>query len=448
MKYLKKKMFNKINPKKLLFFIILFSIILACFDYDPLWSKISSSKKWRLGLDLVGGTVLTYSIDLSKVKAEDKTSVINGLRDVIERRVNLFGVSEPKVYTVEEGGENRLVVELAGIKDINEAIKEIGSTPFLEFREVEEQKSQENTSVSTTSFSFSTSSAGEKPSFQFKETPLNGKYVLGAQIVLNSITKEPEINIQFNQEGARIFEELTAKNVGKPLAIFLDGELIEMPIVQEKISGGRAQITGKFTLEEARKFVERFNAGALPAPITLVNEKTVDSAFGIDVLNKAIFAGILGFILVSAFMIIYYKRLGFYAVLALLIYTIFSLAIFKLVPVTMTLAGIAGFILSLGMAVDANILVFERTKEELKLGLSYKNAIEEGFKRAWTSIRDSNISTLISSFVLYYFTSSFVRGFALTLGIGVLVSLFSAITVTRTLLRVFEVREKNVLNQN
>lgn len=420
-------MFNKVSPKKLLVIIFILALIASIFDYDPLWSKVSSFRKWRLGLDLAGGTVLTYDIDLSKIKAEDKNSVVNGLRDVIERRVNLFGVSEPRVYTVEEGGKYRLVVELAGVKSTEEAIKEIGATPFLEFKEVKE----------TTSFLQNSSSSSEEKA-EFLPTELNGKYVVGAAVSFNSITNKPQVDLQFNSEGARIFEELTSRNIGKPLAIFLDGQLIEMPIVQERISGGRAQITGNFTLEEAKKMVERFNAGALPAPITLVDEKTVDSVFGRDVLNLAIIAGAVGFIAVAVFMMVYYRSLGIYAAVALLIYVVFSLAIFKLVPVTMTLAGIAGFILSVGMAVDANILVFERTKEELKAGLSYKAAIEEGFKRAWTSIRDSNISTLISSFVLYYFTSSFVRGFALTLGIGVLVSLFSSITTTRTLLRVFK----------
>jgi len=419
-------MLNKINSTKLLIIIFVLALLAAFFDYDPLWAKFFHFREWRLGLDLAGGTVLTYSIDLSQVQPQDQALVINGLRDVIEKRVNLFGVSEPKVYTEEAGGEHRLIVELSGIKDINAAISEIGTTPFLDFREVRETTTTISNSPTTT--------------VQFIPTSLNGRYIVGARISFNSVTNKPQVDLEFNSEGAKIFQELTSKNIGKPLAIFLDNQLIEMPVVQEEISGGRAQITGNFTLAEVQKLVERFNAGALPAPITLVDQRTVDSVFGTNVLNKAILAGVVGFLAVAIFMIIYYKRLGIYAAVALIIYTIFSLAIFKLIPVTMSLAGIAGFVLSIGMAVDANILVFERTKEELKMGLSYKTAIEEGFKRAWTSIRDSNISTLITSFVLYYFTSSFVRGFALTLGIGVLVSLFSSITTTRTLLRVFESR--------
>jgi protein-export membrane protein SecD len=425
-------MFNKVNPTRLLVIILILALGAAFFDYDPLWTKFFHFREWRLGLDLAGGTVLTYNIDLSKVRAQDQTSVINGLRDVIEKRVNLFGVSEPKVYTEEEGGEHRLIVELSGVKDVGAAISEIGATPFLDFREVKE--------VTTTTSTQSTST------LEFIPTELNGRYIIGAQTSFNSVTNKPQVDLEFNSEGAKIFQDLTAKNIGKPLAIFLDNQLIEMPIVQEEISGGKAQITGNFTLADVQKMVERFNAGALPAPITLVDQRTVDSVFGANVLNQAILAGVIGFIAVAVFMILFYKRLGIYAVVALIIYALFSLAIFKLVPVTMSLAGIAGFILSVGMAVDANILVFERTKEELKLGLSYKTAIEEGFKRAWTSIRDSNTSTLITSFVLYYFTSSFVRGFALTLGIGVLISLFSSITTTRTLLRVFESRRDIVKN--
>lgn len=248
---------------------------------------------------------------------------------------------------------------------------------------------------------------------------------------------KPQINIEFNGDGATIFEDITARNVGKPVAIFLDNELIEMPMVQERISGGKAQITGKFTLDEAKKMVERFNAGALPAPITLVNQQTISPDFGKDSMDKAIFAGIIGTLAVIVFMLLFYRSFGIYASIALCFYVLLTLGIFKLLPVTMTLAGIAGFILSIGMAVDANILVFERTKEELRRGLSRTSAIEEGFRRAWTSIRDSNVSTMITAAVLYYFTSSFVRGFALTLFIGVLVSMFSAITITRTLLRIF-----------
>lgn len=374
---------------------------------------------WRLGLDLVGGSHLIYEVDMSQIAAGDRDSIMNGLRDLIERRVNLFGVSEPQVVSAKEGGSYRLIVELAGIKDIKAAINEIGSTPFLDFREVTEKQVEEG-----------------KTENQFIPTNLNGRYIKGAQLVFNQTTGAPQVDIQFNDEGANIFRDLTAKNVGKPVAIFLDNTLIEMPVVQEKISGGRAQITGKFTVDEARKLVERFNAGALPAPISLISQQTIGASLGQESLKRAIYAGILGTLVVIIFMLIYYRKLGIFASLALMIYIALTAAVFKL-GITMTLAGIAGFILSIGMAVDANILIFERTKEEIKKGLSRASAIEEGFRRAWPSIRDSNISTIITSIILYFFTSSFIKGFALALLIGVIISMFSAITITRTMLRVF-----------
>lgn len=395
--------------------IILFAVSVV-FTYDPLWTKISSFRPWKLGLDLAGGSYLTYEIDLKDVASTDKDSVVKGLRDVIEKRVNLFGVSEPKVYEEVAGDKTRLVVELAGVKDVDMAIAEIGATPFLDFREVVTE------GTSTT---------------RFIPTALTGRYVEGAQLLFDQTTGKPQVSISFNGEGATLFAEITGRNVGRPLAIFLDNQLVEMPTVQEAISGGKAQITGSFTLEEARQMVERFNAGALPAPIALVNQQTVSADFGKDSMDKAIFAGLLGTLAVILFMIFFYRSLGVFAAVALIIYIPLTLAVFKIVPVTMTLAGIAGFILSIGMAVDANVLVFERMKEELKKGLSRKSAVEEGFRRAWSSIRDSNISTIITSLVLYSFTSSFVRGFALTLLIGVLLSMFSAIIITRTMLRVF-----------
>ncbi len=443
-------MFNKIKPKNLLLIIIVVAVVAGVFDYEPLWAKISSFNPWNLGLDLAGGTVLNYDIDLSQVPSADQLTVVNGLRDVIEKRVNLFGVSEPKVYTEKVGSNYRLVVELAGIKDVNRAIQEIGATPFLDFREVEQATS--TSSASTSSEALSTSSASTSLSLaqnlQFIPTNLNGRYVVGAQLSFNSVTRQPQVDIEFNPDGAKIFEELTSKNVGKPIAIFLDNQLIEMPVVQEAIVGGKAEISGNFTVNTAQTLVERFNAGALPAPITLVNQQTISPDFGKNALDTAILAGLIGTLLVMVFMLIYYKKLGIFASVALLIYIAVTLAIFKVIPVTMTLSGIAGFILSIGMAVDANVLVFERTKEELKKGLSHASAIEEGFKRAWTSIRDSNVSTMITSAVLYYFTSSFVKGFALSLFIGVLVSLFSSITTTRTLLRVFDSRDKKPVSTN
>ncbi len=410
---------NKEKSSILLVGVIILAIAAGIFVY-PKWLG-GKFLPWRLGLDLVGGTHLIYEIDMSQVASSEKDLVSAGLRDVIERRVNLFGVSEPQVLSSKEGDSYRLIVELAGIKDVNQAIKMIGETPLLDFREV--VKAQNQASLT-------------EQQAQFIPTSLTGRYVKSAQVGFDSTTGSPEVNIQFNDEGAKIFEDLTAKNVGKPIAIFLDNALIEMPTVQEKISGGSARITGKFTADEAKSMVERFNAGALPAPINLISQQTIGASLGQQSLNKAIYSGVLGTIIIMIFMLLYYRVLGIFASFALIIYVFLTAAFFKL-GITMTLAGIAGFILSIGMAVDANILIFERTKEELKKGLVKSSAIEEGFRRAWPSIRDSNVSTIITTLILYYFTGSFIRGFALTLLIGVIISMFSAITITRTMLRVF-----------
>ena len=420
--------------KVTLIFILILSVSAGIFSYQPLWQKISDFRPWSLGLDLEGGSYLIYEVDTKNIRQTETDSVINVLRDVIERRVNLFGVSEPRIFIQKGGGSPRLIVELAGIRDISEAIKQIGETPLLDFREVE-------IATTTKERASGTLVSGGESESQFISTELTGRYIKGAQIVFDAggtgAGLGPIVALEFDKEGAEIFEKLTEKNIGRPVAVFLDNELITMPIVQTKIEGGKAQITGNFTVEEAKELVGRFNAGALPAPITLVNQETVSPELGSDSLQKAILAGSLGTLLVIIFMCVYYRVLGIFASLALLMYIALTLGIFKIIPITLTLSGIAGLILSIGMAVDANILIFERTKEELKRGLKYADALEEGFRRAWTSIRDSNITTILTSLILYYMTSSFVKGFALALLLGVLVSMFSAIVVTRTLLRVF-----------
>jgi preprotein translocase subunit SecD len=379
---------------------------------------------WKLGLDLVGGSHLVYQVDLSNVSSTDQSSVIAGLRDVIDKRVNLFGVSEPDIYTAQSGNQAQLVVELAGVNNVSDAINEIGQTPLLDFREVQ-------TVGSTT---------------QYVYTNLTGQYITGAQMTFDSTTNAPQVAVTFNKDGAQIFDEMTKANVGKPLAIFLDNQLIEAPVVQEEIPDGKAVISGNFTVATAQQLAQRFNAGALPAPITLVSQQTISPTLGTNSLKEIAFAGLIGTLLVMLFMIFYYRLFGVFAALALVIYVALTLGIFKIIPITLSLAGLAGFILTIGMAVDANVLIFERVKEELKRGLPRTSAIEEGFRRAWPSIRDSNISTIITAIILYYFTSSFVRGFALTLLIGVVVSLFSAITTTRLFMRLF-IKDKPAASQ-
>jgi len=406
----------------ILFLVLIITIIGGFFIYPN--QTGSDFRPWRLGLDLVGGAHLVYEIDMAAIQFDDRDSVAEGLRDVIERRVNFFGVSEPTVVTAKSDERYRIIVDLAGIKDTSAAIQEIGETPFLQFAEVQEIQGDDTATTTDDQVAF-------------LPTELTGRYVQSAQVVFDQTTTRPYISLELDEEGAAFFETITERNIGRPLAIFLDGELITAPTVSEKISGGRAQITGDFTVPEARTLVQRFNAGALPAPIALVNQETVGASLGADSLQQMIRSGFWGTIIVMIFMILYYRTRGVFASFALAIYVILTLAIFKLFGVTMTLAGIAGFILSIGMAVDANILIFERSKEEEKKGASRESAVIDGFKRAWPAIRDSNVTTILTTIMLYYFSTGFVRGFALTLMLGVIISMFSAITVTRLMLQVF-----------
>lgn len=367
---------------------------------------------WRLGLDLVGGTHLVYEVDLSGVKAADQSSVVSGLRDIMENRVNLFGVSEPNVVTSQSGGQNQIIVELAGVKDPAEAIAQIGRTALLLFAE----------------------EAGSGTSTQLIPTDLTGRYLSSAGLTQDQVG-QTQVALHFNSDGAKLFEDITSRNVGKYLDILVDNQVVSHARVNERIPGGNAVITGMDT-KSAQSLVNLLNAGALPAPVNLVSQSTIGATLGSQFLNQAILAGALGTLFIILFLTSYYRSLGILASMALLIYIILTLSVFKLISITMSLAGIAGFILSIGMAVDANILIFERTKEEIKKGLSKITALEEGFRRAWPSIRDSNISTIITAIILYFFTTSFVQGFALTLLIGVVLSMFSSITVTRTILRV------------
>ncbi|MCX6792842.1 MAG: protein translocase subunit SecD [Candidatus Falkowbacteria bacterium] len=596
---------------------------------------------FRLGLDLQGGSQLVYDADVSAVAAKDQAQAVEGARDVIERRVNVFGVSEPLVQVNRTAdGKYRILVELAGITDIREAVKKIGETPLLEFKEqrkdapvlTEQQKKEiadfnkkaetkaqdvlgkllsggdfsalakafsedtttkdnggsldwvakkdnadlakaaEAVGVGKTSKDLIKTSEGfellkvddkrikevrashilicykgseqctndlskeqayakikelkakatpknfadlakansteaaakttggdldwfakgamvepfekavwdqkvgtisyvvetkfgyhiiyktdENPEYkinhiliktkseaevlgtdaQWKNTELTGRNLKRASVQFNQQDNTPEVSLEFDDQGAKLFEQITARNVGKPVAIFLDGYPISVPNVNEKITGGKAVITGNFTTTESKDLVKRLNAGALPVPINLVNQQTIGASLGQASVDNSLKAGFVGLILVALFMIIYYRFLGFLSVIALGVYGILSLAIFKLWPVTLTLSGIAGFILSIGMAVDANILIFERLKEELRAGRSLSSAIQEGFSRAWPSIRDSNFTTLITCVVLIESSTSVIKGFAVTLMLGVLLSLFSAITVTRTFLRLF-----------
>lgn len=388
---------------------------------------------FKLGLDLQGGAHLVYEADLSGIDEKNYGSSMQGLRDVIERRVNFFGVREPIVQTEKAGDHHRLIVELAGIIDPAQAIKEIGKTPFLQFRKVKENYDE----IIENNQKVMESGEGEFEN-PFQDTSLTGKYLKKAEVDFDQNTYKPLVLIHFNNEGSDIFEKLTSENVGKPLPIFIDDVLISSPVVQEKISGGRAQISGSFSDVEAKELARNLNAGALPVPIEIVSQQIVGPTLGAISVQKSLKAGMIGLIAVILFLIVFYRLPGFLSALALSVYICIVLALFKLFSVTLTLAGVGGFILSIGIAIDANILIFSRMEEELAEGKSFSFSLNEGFKRAWPSIRDGNLTTLLVAFILFEFGTSFIKGFALTLSIGILVSMFSALFVTRSFLEYFK----------
>ena len=506
----------------------------------PSWvpgSGFFSSFYPHLGLDLQGGTHLVYQADTSKLSGTEKSDAVEGVRDVIERRINAYGVAEPVIQTTRQGDNYRVIVELAGVTDVNEAIKLIGETPLLEFKETSGDSAQPTTEdansiktyndvqlklaesvlkqvigggdfnalakqysadnsnsqsggildfvkkgvyvpefdavlfdqlkdgetsqkLVTTPFGYhivrrlesKTDSEGNllvkaqhilfavktfdaNNNINWVNTELSGKQLTRAQVIFDQQSTYPEVSLVFNSEGAMLFEQITERNLNKQVGIFLDGELISAPTVQTKISGGEAVITGNFNVDEAKLLARRLNAGALPVAIQLISQQTVGATLGKISLQQSLIAGLFGLLMVALFMIFYYRLPGLISVVALCVYALISMGIFEIIPVTLTLSGIAGFILSVGMAVDANVLIFERIKEELREGEPLTIAIERGFKRAWLSIRDSNVSSLITTFILFWFGSSIIKGFALTLGIGIMVSMFSAILVSHNLLQ-------------
>jgi protein-export membrane protein SecD len=554
--------------------VITLAIVVGLISYPDVTKKVPkvydtlNKLKINLGLDLQGGIHMEYKADTSKVDSTQVANAMQAVQDVIERRVNAFGVSEPVIYTTKSGTEQRLVVELAGVKDINQAKQMIQETPFLEFKEegtteqpeeipqdvldkfneqskqkaqsllekalagddfaalakdntddtgskdsggdlgfakkgmfvpefekalfdgnlkdgeiypelVESQfgwhiiKKIEQRPASTQGDDLSSTRGGgdgdpvkspdgdngasnleihgahiliakkqqPQPKIDFVSTGLSGKNLKSASVTFqNQGLSEPQVSLKFDEEGTKLFAEITKKNLEKRVAIYLDSEIISAPTVQSEITTGEAVITGNFTIDEANKLVKRLNEGALPVPITLISQQSVEASLGQVSLEKSLKAGIIGLILVVVFMLVYYRFLGLIASVALLIYTAFMISIFKLSgftpwSITLTLPGIAGFVLSIGMAVDANILIFERTKEEIRKGRGVVSAIEEGFKRAWTSIRDGNVSSIITSFILIELGTGFVKGFAVTLVIGVFASMFTAVVITRTILR-------------
>lgn len=389
---------------KLILFWIIIALTFAC--AFVVWKKPTS-----LGLDLVGGSRLMLEAQTSSSVPVITQEIMDSLQYAIENRVNAMGVGETIVQRV---GQKRLLVEIPNITDTAKAKEFIGQTAELEFKRP---------------------IAGKNGEELWESTGLTGKDLKKSLVGSNPTTGEWIVELEFNLEGAKKFSDLTRELTGKQMAIFFNGKMQSAPRVNEQITGGKAQITGGadggFPYEEAKEMVDLLNAGALPVGADVIQEESVGPTLGADSINKSKIAGFVGIGAVMLFMIIYYRALGVISCFALLIYALVNFAIYKIVPVTLTLTGIAGFILSIGMAIDANILIFERTKEELKMGRSLFTAINSGFDRAFTSIFDSNMSTIITCLVLYYFGASMVKGFALTLIIGVVLSMFSAITVTK-----------------
>lgn len=405
---------------------------------------------FKLGLDLKGGSHLVYRADTSKVVGNDVATAMASLRDVIERRINIFGVSEPVIQTQEpsftNNNEQRLTVDLPGVTDVNEAIKTIGETPNLQFK-IENPNFDPNNPppINATVGPDGTLNLGSVDPYagRYIETALTGRYLKQAQVQFNQQTYQPTIALSFNDEGAKLFEEMTSANIGKTIAIYLDGQMLSAPVVNQAISGGQAVITGQFTPQEAKTLVGRLNSGALPIPIELIGTQSIGPTLGAQAIAAGIKAGLIAFLFIALFFIIWYRLPGLLAVIALSIYTVINLALFKLIPVTLTAPGIAGFIISIGIAVDANVLIFERIKEEMRSGKNVKDSIRAGFDHAWSSIRDSNTSTIITALILFWFGTSLIKGFALTLGLGVLIALFSAITVTRLFLYSLGITKSN-----
>lgn len=434
------------------FYVLVLALLVGYFVYST--NTPSSSRPFRLGLDLSGGTHLVYKADVSKLAAADIADSMTALRDDVERRVNVLGVSEPLVQTEQNTtlssseAPYKLIVELPGVDDTKEAEAAIGATPNLDFRlATKADIAAFNTSAAAAA---TTTNILANPAYTalYKPVGLSGASISKASLGFTPTTNEPLVQLTFNSEGRELFAKVTREHVGDYLGIFLDGTLIEAPVLREEIPNGTAQISGGFTVASAQKLVRDINFGALPIPISLISSQTIGPSLGQEAVKGGVLSGIVSFIIIAIFLIVWYRLPGFIATLAMAAYVIFMLALFKLIPVTLTAAGIAGFIITIGMAVDANILIFERMREEMKHGRSVSEAMHEGFTRAWPSIRDSNISSIITGIILYKFGStSVITGFALVFVVGVLVSMFTAITVSRLFLYAVAPRQDGRLSR-
>ncbi|MBI4065319.1 protein translocase subunit SecD [Candidatus Gottesmanbacteria bacterium] len=395
---------------------------------------IAFEKKFstHLGLDLSGGTHIALSADMSDIKSSERDNALESTKQVIERRVNFFGVSEPTVQTAKSKDSYRIIVELPGITDVDAAVSVLGQTAKLEFREFIIEPSATDSGLSVLPLLQTT-----------KSLDITGKDLMRAALSFSSETGEPQVAIEFTSEGGKKFADATTRLIGKRLPIFLDSTALTWPTVRTIISDGQGVISGGFTREGAKMLALQLNAGALPVPVSIIEKRTVGATLGAISVAKSVQAGFIGLIIVAIFMTVQYGKLGLLADFALILYGLITFAIFRWIPITLTLPGIAGFILSIGMAVDSNILIFERFKEEKRSGKPWHIAMELGFGKAWDSIRDANVTTILTCIILYnpgnwsfLPSTGLVRGFAVTLFIGVLVSLFTGIIVTRTFVRV------------
>ncbi len=418
---------------------VAFTISAPVIDFNLFGKQYYKEFELKKGLDIQGGMQIVLEADMSKIPEEDREEAITAAREIILRRVDMYGLAEPTVKTLVKDGSHRIIVELAGISNSEDALLLVGQTAQLEFQLVgietlplTAEELKENPEATPTAQAV------------LVPTGLTGAMLKRASVQSDQQTGEPLVAIEFNDEGRELFADVTSKNVGKQLAILIDGYPIMAPTIQDAIVTGQATITGGFTVADAQNLKIQLNAGALPVPISVLEQRTVNATLGQESVQKSMFAGIVGIVLVMLFMVLYYGTKGFIASIALVIYAVLTVAVYKVIGVTVTVPGIAGLLLSVGMAVDSNILVFERMKEELRLGKPFAVALELGFGRAWDSIKDANLATIITALILinpmefsFLSTGGMVRGFGITLLIGVLLSLFTGVLVTRTLMRLF-----------
>jgi preprotein translocase subunit SecD len=407
--------------------------------------SLAKNFPFRLGLDLSSGVRLVYKADVSKLAEADRAEGLNILRDVIERRVNAFGVSEPLVQIESSlSGEDRLLVELPGLTNVEQAIKLIGETPTLEFKLERATGTEQDAILAAINNYRQAIASGTTPTITplllqdpyYVSIGLDGRYLKRSQLQFDQTSGSPIVSLEWDETGKAIFASTTAANIGKNIGIYLDGQLISAPTVQSAITDGKAIISGgNTTREEAKLLAQRLNTGALPVPVEIIGSELVEPTLGGAALAAGILATVFGLLFIAFMMVVWYRLPGLVGVISLLSYIAVVLSIFKLIPVTLSAAAIAGFIISIGLAVDGNILTFERLKEELNKGKKLGEALDEAFGRSWTSIRDSNIASLIVAVILFFIGTSVIKGFALTLIIGVLVSMFTNVVLTRTMLK-------------